>query len=70
MRACVYRGGNGRSWPFTSTQSESNERGRRAGYLPIEQPRQFILAVNLRTARALRLTIPESILLRANEVIQ
>ena len=38
--------------------------------LPIEQPTKFNLAVNVKTARALNITIPESIMLRATEVIQ
>jgi putative ABC transport system substrate-binding protein len=38
--------------------------------LPIEQPTQYLLVVNLKTAKALGITIPESILLRANEVIR
>jgi len=38
--------------------------------LPIEQPQEFRLGLNVATARALRLSIPESIMLRADEVIR
>lgn len=37
---------------------------------PIEQPTEFRLAVNLKTAKALKLPIPEAILLRADDVIR
>jgi putative tryptophan/tyrosine transport system substrate-binding protein len=45
-------------------------RGARAGDLPIEEPTKFELAINLRTARALGLTISPSILLQASEVVE
>jgi len=45
-------------------------KGAKAGELPIEQPAELKLTVNLKTANALGVTIPESILLRADEVIR
>jgi putative tryptophan/tyrosine transport system substrate-binding protein len=45
-------------------------KGAKASDLPIEQTARFRLVVNLKTAKALRLTIPQSILLRADEVIK
>ena len=65
-----YGGDMGENYKLAADYVSKVLKGAKPGDLPVEQPNRYFLVINMKAAKALGLTIPQSLLLRADEVIQ
>ena len=60
----------GSSYRATAAYIDKIKKGANPANLPVEQPTRFELVINMKTAKALGITIPQPLLMRADDVIQ